>query len=490
MLITPANFTTISKSPSLQPQPKIEKKTKPTAKPLSDAFEKRKKRKKQRIAIDTSIIVLVLASFRYSSLMSKLKFEKKMAKDFLNILQTKKVHANDFINTFEKERKNLAKHIEFNEAKTLKEAKEFAKQKLNIENFDVDDIEIANWLNKHLTQYNNMFEGKRILPNNVVYDSNLIKETTFAQMNTSLKHIHNSTLSVSKNGWENDEELINLMYENINLSRKLNNSPFGKFKNEFENNTTLDELEAVAEHITNMSQNPQNFTKPQKHTASSFCENINKKHDFLNDVENCKYYINYLKNKAEFSPEIKEIIENPDDYSIHFLQETAVEMMKICNYKPTFGIQAQGEGGSIFHELGHLAIREDEASSIYNFYKKDLSEINRFEDKINNSLEDFKKFKTKVLDFFGIKDSSIKYNFKYELPDHYETEKIVFTKDEKVTARMVSDYAEKNPEEFIAETFAALCERGIDKFSKDIIDLYKKLKGPLIDFFENKSNAA
>ena len=60
-------------------------------------------------------------------------------------------------------------------------------------------------------------------------------------------------------------------------------------------------------------------------------------------------------------------------------------------------------------------------------------------------------------------------------------------KEEKMIAGFISNYAMTSPSEFIAETFSALCERPIEEFSDDIINLYKKYKGPMLEFFENNT---
>lgn len=500
MLITPANLNTVTKDLSSSkpvktvfdtPNKTAVNCTKKIKSPQNiDSFEKQKKKRIQRWAIDGGLIVLALALLRSSALSSRLKFEKKMADGLLATIDKIKVDMQDFVRSFDKEKVELAKHIDFVKAKTLEEAKDFAKTHLKTDMYVVDDLEIANWINKYLTKYNNMFEGKRILPRNIFYSETLLKETSSAQMATTLSHINTSTLTVSKKSWKLDESLLNSMSYNIELSRLLYSSPFGKFESEFANNTTIDELEKIAKLVTDMSNNPQNYTKPQKNTIVAIYENTIKKFDFLKDPANSRYYINYLKDKAKYSPEITKVINNMHNCNAQELKETALKMMKECGYTPTYGLKAQEEGGTIFHELGHLAIREDEAKELYNFYLEQLARISKSENHVNKAIEDLGKFKNKIKYFFFMKKPDIKMDLKLDWFKYYKTDDAVLSKEEKIIASMISDYAATAPGEFIAETFAALCERGIDKFSKDIIDMYKKFKGPLIEFFENKTNAA
>ena len=61
----------------------------------------------------------------------------------------------------------LNKKITFYKANTLEEAKNFAKEKLKIKNFEVNDLEYANWINEGLTNISNKFEGNVYFPQKI-----------------------------------------------------------------------------------------------------------------------------------------------------------------------------------------------------------------------------------------------------------------------------------------------------------------------------------
>jgi hypothetical protein len=57
-------------------------------------------------------------------------------------------------------------------------------------------------------------------------------------------------------------------------------------------------------------------------------------------------------------------------------------------------------------------------------------------------------------------------------------EKFMKNSDKLKTAEKVSEYAKTNPEEFVAETFSALCAG--KKVPDDVMEMYKYYKGPMI----------
>ena len=72
----------------------------------------------------------------------------------------------------------LAEHIDFTPAKTMEEAKEFAKKHLKIEKFDTaNDLDMANWVNEGLVNINNKYKGKGHIPKEVRPVPDELKET-------------------------------------------------------------------------------------------------------------------------------------------------------------------------------------------------------------------------------------------------------------------------------------------------------------------------
>jgi len=54
---------------------------------------------------------------------------------------------------------------------------------------------------------------------------------------------------------------------------------------------------------------------------------------------------------------------------------------------------------------------------------------------------------------------------------------------EKAIAEKVSEYAATSSKEFVAETFSQLCIKGIKRMPREVMDLYKKYNGPILNDF-------
>ena len=65
----------------------------------------------------------------------------------------------------------LEENIEFKKAKTIEEAKKFAKEKLGIKKFKINDLEYANWINEGLTNISNRFKGEVYFPQKIKFHS-------------------------------------------------------------------------------------------------------------------------------------------------------------------------------------------------------------------------------------------------------------------------------------------------------------------------------
>ena len=63
----------------------------------------------------------------------------------------------------------LEPEIVFNKATTIDEAKDYAKNKLGIKNFKIDDLEYANWINEGLTNISNRFKGEVHFPSTIKF---------------------------------------------------------------------------------------------------------------------------------------------------------------------------------------------------------------------------------------------------------------------------------------------------------------------------------
>ena len=78
--------------------------------------------------------------------------------------------------------KPLAEHIEFKPAQTIDEARAFAKKNFGIRKFDVDDLEVANFINNGFSEATNIAKGKIVLPN-VVRSTNKLDAAAMVRRN-------------------------------------------------------------------------------------------------------------------------------------------------------------------------------------------------------------------------------------------------------------------------------------------------------------------
>ena len=70
----------------------------------------------------------------------------------------------------------LEEKIEFKKAESIEEAKKFAKEKLGIKKFKINDLENANWINEGLTNISNKFKGEVYFPQKIGYCYSFQKE--------------------------------------------------------------------------------------------------------------------------------------------------------------------------------------------------------------------------------------------------------------------------------------------------------------------------
>lgn len=119
---------------------------------------------------------------------------------------------------------NLEPNIEFKKAQTLKEAENFAKEKFKLKTFQVDDLEIANWINEGLTVLNNKCKGEVYMPSKIIYGdiSNKKTQAYYRQFNDTLK--------INRI----DEDELDKTFNYMSLSSKsLLELPLGKGHEEF-----------------------------------------------------------------------------------------------------------------------------------------------------------------------------------------------------------------------------------------------------------------
>lgn len=102
--------------------------------------------------------------------------------------------------------KELAEHIDFKPAATIDEAKAFAKEHLGIRRFDIDDLEIANYVNEGFVEASNKLKGKLVLPNAV----DTIKGDSDAIMNYGKNLLGERIIGINPKGssWDDLSEFL------------------------------------------------------------------------------------------------------------------------------------------------------------------------------------------------------------------------------------------------------------------------------------------
>ncbi len=377
-------------------------------------------------------------------------------------------------------------YIDFEPAKTVEEAQKFARKFFNIKNFNIDNLEIANWVNETFVKFNNKFKGQRLLPANIEYKNSLGKDETVATMSTNLFDLSNSTLYLSKKYYQKADYYLELLNYG-KLQGRMNKGFYEKTVDEFPYiPISLEKYLDFVKRYKEIMKNPNKYTAPQKIAMFNEYISVEKQMTYLKEKENIKEYITYLKNKnLQFSEKISEKINNFDTLSQNEALELLTDIVKENNLKVAYGLRPRKETSDIFHELGHLAFKEKFLSDRQSVFEQNIHILEQALQEVQNKLDLYRR-KNIVKRFFLLKKlpKVPKYpktnDLNLDLPEE-------LGKEEKMIAGFISNYAMTSPSEFIAETFSALCERPIEEFSDDIINLYKKYKGPMLEFFENNT---
>ena len=318
--------------------------------------------------------------------------------------------------------KQLAEHIDFQEAKTIEEAIEFGKKHLGIKSykgFGEKDLEVINWFNEGLVNTSNAMKGKLNGPNRIVYRS-LGEIDTIAGVNRLgdfelNRDYFNSLDDLLNKAVAGYEKKLNKFDETQILSLK---ESLAKFK-EGKISTLKDKLYLVRSL---------NYVDRQVNRGS-----IKKILEVMND-ESAR---NVLIEKGIIQPDGKyklfgtDILIDLTEDSLkgtdpHIREMITSELLSKSGYK--FKYKEQTVFRTIYHELGHL-------QDSYTPYGKNTTGVQNFADKLKN-------WENKA--DFG-------------------------------TALEVSEYASTSPSEFVAEVFAELMSG--NKLSDKVMELYAKYKG-------------
>lgn len=317
--------------------------------------------------------------------------------------------------------KQLAEHIDFQEAKTIEEAIEFGKKHLGIKSykgFGEKDLEVINWFNEGLVNTSNAMKGKLNGPNRIVYRS-FGEDYTIAAVNKI------GDFDINKDYFDNLDDLLNKtisMYE-----KKLNKFDESKILSLRENVAKFKEgkISTLKDKLALLK----NFAYINTQINQGPIKNI------LEIMKNEKAR-NLLVEKGVIQSDGKYLLGN--SYLIDLTEEglkevdphlrSVIEADLLSRSEYKFNFKEQSPFRSIYHELGHL-------QDTYTPYGKNITGKQSFADKLKNWENNAD---------FGI-------------------------------ALEVSDYASTSPSEFVAEVFAELMSG--NKLSDEVMKLYAKYKG-------------
>ena len=314
-------------------------------------------------------------------------------------------------------------YIKFKPASTMDEAKKYASENFNIKNFELDDdLEIANWINEGLTNINNIFKGKAHMPKSVGFgklDAEKSKEITPIAFVDSLDN-----LSIVKEAFDKEKainEITNIM-ESIQTKGIPRGADYSKVKK-------------LLEKYKAMQRNPNDYSK------INWTNMLLEIEDMLSNlIEPARGLSMLWKNKktqkmlieSGINLDLEKIFLMPKKEQSKILQNCLEIFEKngiIINLKGAS--RYSSEFDTIYHEIGHLLNQKN--SSLYTQIFGKLSDR---KSQVAKFRQDFQK---------------------------------------QTTAQKVSNYAQTNPKEFVAEVFAQLCNN--KKPDDDVMELYKYYNG-------------
>lgn len=332
----------------------------------------------------------------------------------------------------------LAEQIDFKPAQTIEEAIQFGKDNLKIKKykgFTENDLEVLNFINEGLTNVSNKLKGTIRLPKTIKYKD--IKDSTLAQVGPFSK-----SFELNKNIFGNMDKTIKDILKPIEESGliKVSITENNKMKYSF--------LKAFDE----------NSIKPLIRQIANYkcgnCKTLKEKVDLYNSLGVLLDTFNAAK-KSPFRI-IKQLIENPAVKEACQKSGISTDLEKI----KTLSLAEQNQiVAQIFAKTGI------KASLSFNI--KDNSEFHA----IYHELGHLQDVQPRCF------DTTDNHNFEYSKYPK-ELKKWVDNGADMQTANRVSEYASHGEGEFVAETFAKLMDGA--KLPDDVIELYKRVKGPAI----------
>lgn len=193
---------------------------------------------------------------------------------------------------------NLNKFIKYVKAQNIEEAANFASQNFKIKDFNVDDLDTANWINEGLTKISNKFGGKTYMPSEIA-----LKYLKIPKSKNSLAAYNDikDLFWINKAAYANIDNKLQKLFDEIR-------------EKDLEKNFCIDladKDEILERMIYKYKEKPSSFTNPQKLSLYST-----------------------LLNRFDILLEINQTYSNP---------------------AKTFWLNTHyNEFGLLFHEMGHM----------------------------------------------------------------------------------------------------------------------------------------
>ena len=319
---------------------------------------------------------------------------------------------------------NIAEHIDFINADTLKDAITFAKRNWGIDIKEINNLDVANWVNLSLTKLSNVLKGKFTPPATIHY-RDIPKapkdELTLAEIVCSSRE-----MTLNKNFFENIDSDISKTFK---MMTELSYIIKG-----WQSDETFKLMDFYSKKYPELTDLLKKFIKDKNELK--FCEKM----DLRNALDDM---VDRIKNVYNVPKDIQtQIFQDKSNVGTSMLPHN-LKMFKIIEslisskyMQENFITELNSGGNAIFHEIGHL-------QHYYNFATpKGYSNLRRPTDGKSPTI------------------------LVKEFLENNEYQKI---------AGKVSDYAKTAPGEFVAEVYAKLIDN--IKMPKDVMDLYKKYNG-------------
>lgn len=395
--------------------------------------------------------------------------------------------------------KQIAEHIDFKPAKTVEDAIAFGQKKLGIQSyvdFEKKDLEALNWANEGFVNVANKFKGKLRMPKFIHFTtSEQLGENAFAGVITEGKNA--GKFFISKKFFSDPDKYMKNAFNRAVQGKYLEQGRDGAYRVSkiFADSTGKIIVDAIHDYQKTHSFNSavkaamillecENkyrsvFTAPVR-TIKAFLEN--KQITDILSAKGLNYNIEKIKKLS--TAEQKEILEKMNaavriDSKLKYisrLNKTLSEELKQKKLLKDFSKIKNPNELELDEVLKYLRDKKGIDLPVFSPIRMELQ-----------NLENTSPFQVIYHEMGHIQDmkprckTTCKYNYEYS---KYPPELKTWVDNDSYiqTANRVSTYAATGPGEFVAETFARMIEG--KKLPEEVLELYKKLKGPKVPSYK------